>query len=489
MIAIKKAICYARYSSTNQNESSITAQLRSIYDYAAKNDITIIKVYADEAQSGTSDDRTNFQDMMTELPLLKPDFVLVHKLDRFARNKYDAAYYRREIKKINARLVAVEQDFGEGPEAELMEGILEGFAEYFSSNLGREIKKGMTENAMQGKHCGGIPPLGYDLQDGKYIINEDEATAVKLIYTRKIEGYTYNQIRDELNKLGYKSKKGRPFASNSIHDILRNEKYAGTFVLRKTSPQNSRKATDPSKTMRIENALPVIIDADTFARVQELLDRAAVPRNHADKPMRYLLTGIIKCGVCGGAMSGVTVRSKKDAPTRGYYQCGKAKRTGECPNKKRYRKDHIENDVLDYIEQSIKSIKDVDKTADKIIKELKNKYPKDNSKKAELKKALNKAEKEFINLSNAIAAGADPRFLAERMNEAGNRRQQLQEELNRCGNEINFNKQDIISLLLKKQSITFNREDEASCLIAIGETVKEVMIFPDATAKIKPRGL
>ena len=133
-----------------------------------------------------------------------------------------------------------------------MEGILEGFAEYFSSNLGREVKKGLTENAMIGKHCGGIPPLGYDVdQDGKYIINEREAKAVRLIFDGKLAGKSYSAIRDELNMLGHKTKSrgpkkpAGPFGSNSLHDILRNEKYIGTFILRKTSPGNSRKAADP----------------------------------------------------------------------------------------------------------------------------------------------------------------------------------------------------------------------------------------------------
>jgi len=153
-----KAVAYVRYSSENQRQESITAQLREIYDYASKNDIVIIKNYVDEALSAKSDERENFQLMIDELPVMAVDYVLVHKVDRFARNRFDAVYYRREIKKARARLIAVVQDFGEGPEAELIEGIMDGMSEYYSSNLSREVKKGHTENALTGRHIGGIPP-------------------------------------------------------------------------------------------------------------------------------------------------------------------------------------------------------------------------------------------------------------------------------------------------------------------------------------------
>lgn len=492
---MKIAVCYARYSSDNQRQESITAQLRQIYDYAAKNDITIIKAYIDEAQSGTTDDRDHFQEMISELPCLKPDFVLVHKLDRFARNKYDAAFYRREIKKVYARLIAVEQDFGEGPEAELMEGILEGFAEYFSSNLGREVKKGLTENAIQGKHIGGIPPLGLDVDaGGHYVINEDEAPAVRLIFQRKLEGCSHKEIQSELNKLGYKTKaRGpkrppRPFGTNSLHDILRNEKYIGTLVIRKTSPRNSRVAADPSKTMRIENVIPRIIEQSVFERVQEMLNQSTCTRHREDKPMRYLLTGIIHCGVCGGAMSGITVRKNKEAPTRGYYQCGKAKRTGECGNRKRYRKDNIENEVLDYIEREVRSIKNVNKMADDILRKIKRQYPEE-SKHKELKAAMHKANQEFINLTNAIAAGADPRFLADRLNEAGQRKEELQRELEQQDTALAISKDEIIRFLQARQAIKIERDNEVSCAMAIREAIKEVIVFLDKVVKVKPRGM
>ena len=208
---MKRAVMYARYSSFNQNEISIDAQLRAIGDYAAKKKIEIIREpYIDEAKTATNDSRPNFLRMIADLENAQPDFVLVHKLDRFARNRIDAALYRKEIQDIGARLVAVEQDFGDTPEAVLMEAVLEGNAEWFSKNLSKEVKKGQYEAVTEKHtHCGGIPPLGYDVgPNKKYVINEHEATAVRLIYQRKLEGKSYRQIIEELKEMGYRSKKG-----------------------------------------------------------------------------------------------------------------------------------------------------------------------------------------------------------------------------------------------------------------------------------------
>jgi site-specific DNA recombinase len=140
---------------------------------------------------------------------LRPNLILVHKLDRFARNRDDAGHYRWLFKKMGgSRLIAVDQDFGDTPEAALVEGNIESVAEYFSKNLSREVKKGLYESVVQGMHCGGLAPLGYDVgPDKKYIINEYEAQAVRMIFDMKVKGYSYPDIMKALNEAGYRTKK------------------------------------------------------------------------------------------------------------------------------------------------------------------------------------------------------------------------------------------------------------------------------------------
>ena len=126
------AIDYTRFSSSNQHEESILAQLRAIRAYAEKHGITIIRDYSDEARSATTDDRPQFQAMINDIlhERVKVDFVLVHKLDRLARNRIDAAIYKQKLQSKGVKLLAVEQPLTDSPEDSLLEGILESINEF-----------------------------------------------------------------------------------------------------------------------------------------------------------------------------------------------------------------------------------------------------------------------------------------------------------------------------------------------------------------------
>lgn len=269
-----KAAIYARYSSDNQREESIEAQVRAIKEYADKNGIIITKVYTDEAKSATTDNRPKFLEMIKDSEFRLFDAVIVHKLDRFSRDRYDSAYYKRVLKKNGVRLISVLEHLDDSPESIILESVLQGMAEYYSKNLAREVMKGMKETALQCKHTGGIPPLGYNIdpETKKYVVNADEAKAVRIIFEMYSEGYGYNQIIDKLNYLGYKTKIGRTFGKNSLSEILRNEKYIGTFVFNKVpkmmdGKRNSHRTKSPDEIIKIANGVPAIIDRETFDKV------------------------------------------------------------------------------------------------------------------------------------------------------------------------------------------------------------------------------
>ena len=179
MSDIKKAVAYARYSSDNQRAESIDAQLHDIREWASTNGYKIIREYIDEAISGTSDEREQFLQMTVDARDNSFEAVLVHKTDRFARNKYDAAIYKKILQDNDVNIVYVAQPMlsGDSPESFLMETIFEGFDKYYSLNLSSEVMKGMGENARNCKHNGGRPPLGFDVDKDTrtYIINEREA--------------------------------------------------------------------------------------------------------------------------------------------------------------------------------------------------------------------------------------------------------------------------------------------------------------------------
>lgn len=227
---INKAALYARYSSDNQRSESIDAQLRAMQNYCQQNHILIVETYIDEAKSATTDHRPSFQKMIADSKYHQFNIILVHKLDRFARNRYDSAVYKRELKKNGVSVYSVLENLDDSPESIMMESVLEGMSEYYSQNLAREVMKGMRETALQCKHTGGKPPLGYDLNtDGKLIINQGEAEVVQQIFKMYLDNYSYSKMAEILNKKGYRTKTGSLFRKNSFYSILRQEKYTGVI--------------------------------------------------------------------------------------------------------------------------------------------------------------------------------------------------------------------------------------------------------------------
>lgn len=185
-----RAYAYARYSSSNQREESIDAQLQAIREYAARENIQVARVFIDEAESARYDDRPSFQDMIDTARVDPPDMILVHKLDRFSRNRYDAAVYRRKLRDHGVRLVSVLEPLDGSPESVILESVLEGMAEYYSRNLAREVMKGMRQTAQKGKWCGGRPPLGYVVGPDRFLVIEPKGAAtVRRIFDLFLQGY------------------------------------------------------------------------------------------------------------------------------------------------------------------------------------------------------------------------------------------------------------------------------------------------------------
>lgn len=162
---MRKAALYARFSSNNQRDESIDAQERAIRKYAEENDIEIVEEYIDRSRTGTNTDREEFQRMLNDSRYGLFDLVIVHKLDRFARNRYDSAVSRKILRDNGVELYSVIEKFDNTPESIILEGLMETLNEYYSANLSREVMKGMRENALQCRYTGGYVPLGYRVDD------------------------------------------------------------------------------------------------------------------------------------------------------------------------------------------------------------------------------------------------------------------------------------------------------------------------------------
>ena len=220
------AVIYARYSSDNQREESIEGQIRECTAYAEKNGITIVKHYIDRAISAKTDNRPEFQQMIKDSDKKLFDIVLVWKLDRFARNRYDSARYKTQLKKNGVKLMSATEIISEGPEGIILESVLEGYAEYYSADLSEKVIRGMTENALKGKFTGGAIPFGYIINaDHRFEIDPLTAPFVAETFQRYNDGQTMREIRDWLNEKGIKNKRGGLMTFNVIQHMLSNHRY------------------------------------------------------------------------------------------------------------------------------------------------------------------------------------------------------------------------------------------------------------------------
>lgn len=408
MTKASTAAIYARYSSDSQREESIDAQIRAITDYAEKNNIQIVKAYTDEARSATMDNRPGFLQMVRDSSLGLFDLAIVHKLDRFARNRYDSAFYRRELKKNGVRIVSVTENLDGSPESIILESVLEGMAEYYSKNLAREVMKGMRETAYQCKHTGGRPPLGYDVgPDRKYVINPMESRAVRLIFGMHADGAGYSEILSRLKRDGHRTQTGRLFGKNSLHDILKNEKYRGVYIFnrsakKKDGKRNHHRSKDNDEIIRIEGGMPRIIDDETWEKVRARMESKRKGARSAKEV--YLLSGLIFCGKCGGAMTGNRRRAGRNKDLYVSYECSTRKRTKGC-DMRAINRDYVEGIVIDHLEENIFSPEAMDKLVVKIADYAEAQNEEITRDIKLFTNRLTGVQTEMNNIVNAIAAG------------------------------------------------------------------------------------
>ncbi len=350
-----RAAVYARFSSDNQRDESIDAQLRAINEYAKRNDILVVSEYIDRAKSAMTDNRPEFLTMIKDAKKDLFDVVIVHKLDRFARNRSDSIGYRTELKRYGISLISVlEYLDDESPESIILESVLEAMAEYYSKNLAREVRKGMNENALKGLHTGGSGALGYNVDPNtrKYIINEWEAEAVRIIFQMYIEGSGYNVIADALNAQGYKTKMNKPFGKGSISSILRNERYTGVYIFNRLSSKdidgkrNNHLYKDESEMVRIEGGMPQIISKEDYQLAQRKMESRRRVRACNNAKEVYLLSRKVFCGECGRVYTGNRKNSGRKKTLHVTYACTGRKSRNGCTNTE-IRREYLETFVME----------------------------------------------------------------------------------------------------------------------------------------------
>ncbi len=351
----KKAVCYARFSSSKQREESIVIQLEKIKEYCQQHGLEIVGEYVDEAQSGTSDRRTNFQKLMFDSEAGEWDYVVVYKMDRFSRSVSDALHYQKHLNKFGIDILSVIEDFdNETPEGGFFNLITMGMSQLYVQNLRRSVMAGLHQNAKRGIATGGIPPLGFDMDENKLLkINDHEAETVRVIFRMVSDGHSYTEIARRLNGENRLTKVGKPFKS-IFTEILNNRKYIGEYIYNRTiqkradGTRNNRLNKAEFEIIRIPNAIPRIIDDLTFNRVQEILRQRKLDKRSQRFKSKYLLSGLLKCEVCGRSVFGDVSYGGRNRNARFRYVC-KFKNPVPCKQKD-FNMNHLDKFIKDLVQ-------------------------------------------------------------------------------------------------------------------------------------------
>ena len=400
------AVIYARYSSDNQREESIEGQIQECTAYAEKNGITIVKHYIDRAISAKTDNRPEFQQMIKDSDKKLFDIVLVWKLDRFARNRYDSARYKTQLKKNGVKLMSATEIISEGPEGIILESVLEGYAEYYSADLAEKVVRGQTENILKGRCNGGRGTFGYMLDsEQKFHIDPLASPFVVESFRKYRDGLTMKEIRDWLNENGIKNPVGGAFTYNSVEHMLKNRRYIGELKFRDVV---------------VPDAIPPIVPLELFDDVQEKIakNKKAPARRKAEDD--YLLTTKLHCGCCGALMFGESGTSRTGEVHR-YYKCATAKKHKGC-KKKTVLKQWLEDLVVN---QTMQLVRD-DAAMESIIAKVMELQDQENTNLPLYEKQLRDAESGIQNMLNAIQAGILTSSTKERLEQLEETKRELE---------------------------------------------------------------
>ena len=388
---MQNAVIYARFSSSRQREESIEGQVKECRAFAARNGYKVVEVYADRAISGRTTNRPEFQRMINDSASKLFKIVLVYTFDRFARDSYASAMYKHKLAGNGVRVVSINERTDDSPAGTLMERVFEGFAEYYSLELGMKAKRGMRTNAEKGIYPA-ASPFGYtkDKETGKLVPVPEEAQALKKVFEMAAHNATFVDIARFLNGLGFRppiaTKHG--FSYMSVLRVLRNPIVIDKLVWSDVTIENY-------------NNCRIVSDELFYAVQTRLKNSRRRGRMNTSKSVEYTLSGKVFCALCGKPMTGSSGTSRT-GEKHYYYRCSGTDRRNKVCNMPSISRDLLE----DGIKQQVISVLQNDDVLRLIAEEATKIYNEsaENDNPELLKRRLAQAKQERTRLIDAIAA-------------------------------------------------------------------------------------
>ncbi|BFH15023.1 recombinase family protein [Paenibacillus melissococcoides] len=318
-----RVAAYIRVSTDEQAEkgNSLNEQQERLSAYCKAMGWQTPSFYVDDGYSAKDLRRPEIKRLLTDIERRKFDVVLTSKLDRLSRSLLDLLQTVNMLSEHDCSYVSASESFDTSTAVGRMVLQLLGvFAEFERERISERVKDNMTSLAKNTTKAITRPCYGYDVVDGRYVINEDEAHFVRIMCDLAEEGAGHRMIAKKLNDLGSTTKRGKMWDQVNIKRLLRTETIAGIMVYNKRETKNGKVVMrEKSEWITKKENHPGIITPERFARIQTIMQSRKRAHKHADNET-YLLTGLVKCKYCGKNMKGSTSRHKRINNEYTYYR-------------------------------------------------------------------------------------------------------------------------------------------------------------------------
>jgi len=396
---MNNAVIYARFSSHGQNEQTIESQIRICKEYAQKQGLNVIRIYdADKAKSASKEThkRRDLHKMFADAETKTFQYIIVYKLNRFARNRNESRIFKSELERHGVRVLSATEHITDDEGGELYEMILEWNDEKYSQRLSKNILDGIDTSVENGTYTGGTIIYGYKLIDSglrgrkdsvihKVAIDDEQAELVKFAFNEYAKGTSKKDIADILNNRGIRIN-GKLFKGRTFDKWFSNEKYTGVFTLGGRT---------------VSNMYPALIDKLLFNKVQGRLKQNAYFSGANSAKELYLLTGKLRCGHCESLMTADKGKSRLGI-IYSYYACKKMRIKMEVPEciKKRENKENLEKDVVEIVVKYLRKPENANRAAEDTVNYYEKRTGLDNIKSIDMR--IIKIRQEVNELADAF---------------------------------------------------------------------------------------